>query len=163
MIFTCDFPSNKHQQQKNDCVWSWWVGTFSATLLGRTGFHMSLAHFWKSIFIKAPVLQEQSSFKSMLYQIDVHRCFWSVTVFDKFRYPRIVWVLNLTFLWPKPFYGYFQSQSQTLFILFNSSSPEQNDRHFSDDIFVCNFMNVRFCILIRIWLKFVPKGPIDNT
>ena len=27
----------------------------------------------------------------------------------------------------------------------------------------CNFMNVKFYILIWISLKFVPKGPIDNT
>ena len=26
-----------------------------------------------------------------------------------------------------------------------------------------SFMNEKFCILIEIWLKFVPKGPIDNN
>ena len=38
----------------------------------------------------------------------------------------------------------------------------QNGRHFADDIFKCIFMNEKFCIFIRISLKFVPKGPIDN-
>ena len=42
------------------------------------------------------------------------------------------------------------------------SVPGQNGRHFADDIFKCIFMNEYFSILIRISLKFVPKGPIDN-
>ena len=33
---------------------------------------------------------------------------------------------------------------------------------FADNIFGCNFMNEKFRILIKISLKFVPKGPIDN-
>ena len=43
----------------------------------------------------------------------------------------------------------------------NSFPPEQNGRHFPDDIFRCLFMNEKFCILIKISLKFGPKGPID--
>ena len=39
----------------------------------------------------------------------------------------------------------------------------QNGRRFADDIFSCIFMNEKFCILVRISLKFVPKGPIDNN
>ena len=45
----------------------------------------------------------------------------------------------------------------------NSSLPEQNGRHFADDLFKCIFMNEKVCILIRILLNFVPKGPIDNN
>ena len=45
----------------------------------------------------------------------------------------------------------------------NPPSPAQNGRHFADGIFKCIFMNEKYCILIRISLKFVPKGPIDNT
>ena len=33
---------------------------------------------------------------------------------------------------------------------------------FTDDIFEYIFMNQKFCISIRISLKFVPKGSIDN-
>ena len=33
----------------------------------------------------------------------------------------------------------------------------------ADDIFNCIFLNEKFCILIQISLKFVPKGPIDNN
>ena len=32
----------------------------------------------------------------------------------------------------------------------------------TDDIFKCIFINEKFCISIRISLKFVPSGPIDN-
>ena len=46
----------------------------------------------------------------------------------------------------------------------NSSYPEQNDRHFADDIFRCIFSWMKsFCILIKISLKFVPEGPINNN
>ena len=44
----------------------------------------------------------------------------------------------------------------------NSSPPGQNGCHFADDIFRCIFLNENFCILFKISLKFVPKGPIDN-
>ena len=32
----------------------------------------------------------------------------------------------------------------------------------ADDNFQCIFLNEEFCILIRISLNVVPKGPIDN-
>ena len=47
--------------------------------------------------------------------------------------------------------------------LLNSSLPGQNGRHFADDIFRCIFMNGKFCILIKISIKFVPKGATDNN
>ena len=45
--------------------------------------------------------------------------------------------------------------------LTNSSLPQQNGRHFADDILRCIFVNEKFCIFIKISLKFVPR-PIDN-
>ena len=45
----------------------------------------------------------------------------------------------------------------------NSYPPGQNGCHFTDDIFKCIFVNGKFCILIKISLKCVPKGPIDNN
>ena len=39
---------------------------------------------------------------------------------------------------------------------------KKNGRHFTDDVFECIFVNKKFCILIKISLKFVAKGPIDN-
>ena len=38
-----------------------------------------------------------------------------------------------------------------------------NGHHFTDNIFRCIFMNEKFEILIKISLKFVPKGPIGNN
>ena len=45
---------------------------------------------------------------------------------------------------------------------FHSFPPGQNGHHFADDTFKYIFMNEKFCILIPISLKFVPKGPINN-
>ena len=45
----------------------------------------------------------------------------------------------------------------------HSSRPGQNGRHFADDISRCIFVNEKFYILIKNLLKFVPKGPIDNS
>ena len=40
--------------------------------------------------------------------------------------------------------------------------PRQNGRHFADDIFKCIFLNENVWISIKMSLKFVPKGPINN-
>ena len=45
---------------------------------------------------------------------------------------------------------------------FNSSSPGLNGHHFTDNICRSIFVNEKIWILIKNWLKFVPKGPIDN-
>ena len=44
----------------------------------------------------------------------------------------------------------------------NSLRPRQNRRNFTDDVFKCNFLNENILILIKISLKLVPKGPINN-
>ena len=44
----------------------------------------------------------------------------------------------------------------------NALRPRQHDRHFADDIFRCIFLNENIKILIKISLKFIPKGPINN-
>ena len=52
------------------------------------------------------------------------------------------------------------------FVLFTASlthPPGQNGRHFADGIFICIFMNEKFCILIKISLNFVPRIPISNN
>ena len=43
-----------------------------------------------------------------------------------------------------------------------SLRPRQNGRHFADDIFKCIFLNENVWIPIKISLKFVPKGPIND-
>ena len=44
----------------------------------------------------------------------------------------------------------------------NTLRPRQHRRRFADDIFKCIFFNENCCILIKISLKYVRKGPIDN-
>ena len=45
----------------------------------------------------------------------------------------------------------------------NRLRPRQNGRHFADDIFKCSFFNENLWIPIKISLKFVPRGPINNN
>ena len=52
------------------------------------------------------------------------------------------------------------SEVVTSFI--NKLRPRQNDHHFPDDIFKHIFLNENAWILIKISLKYVPKGPINN-
>ena len=49
-----------------------------------------------------------------------------------------------------------------IFQYFNTLRPRQNGRHFADNIFKCIFGNENVWISIRISLKFVPVGPINN-
>ena len=44
----------------------------------------------------------------------------------------------------------------------NTLRPRQNGLHFPDDIFKCIFLNENVWISLKISLKFVPKGPINN-
>ena len=46
---------------------------------------------------------------------------------------------------------------------FNTLRPRENGRHFADDIFKCIFVNENLWIRIKISLKFVPRGPFNNT
>ena len=41
--------------------------------------------------------------------------------------------------------------------------PRQNGRRFPDDIFKCIFLNENTYISIKISLKFVPMGPVNNV
>ena len=44
----------------------------------------------------------------------------------------------------------------------NTLSLRQNGHHFADAIFKCIFLNENISISMKISLKFVPKGPINN-
>ena len=44
----------------------------------------------------------------------------------------------------------------------NTLRPRQNGRHFADDIFKCIFLDENVWIPIKISLKFLPQGPINN-
>ena len=67
----------------------------------------------------------------------------------------MVWVL---LLWSTDggFYSYVSG-------LFNTFRPRQNGWHFTDHTFKCVLLDENVLILINIWLKFLPKGSINNT
>ena len=46
--------------------------------------------------------------------------------------------------------------------ILNTLRPRQHGRHFPDDIFRCIFLNENVSVSIKISLKFVPKGQINN-
>ena len=47
--------------------------------------------------------------------------------------------------------------------MINPSPPGQNGHDFADENFRCIFMKEKFCIFIKIALKFVPKALINNN
>ena len=64
--------------------------------------------------------------------------------------------------WPQ-IYGYQSHQlTSSLSLRLNTLSPRQNGRLFADDIFKYIFLNENVWISIKISLKFVPKGWINN-
>ena len=60
--------------------------------------------------------------------------------------------------WPRSLLPYGVTRLQWV----NTLRPRQNGRHFADDIFKCIFLNENVWIPIKISMKFVPKGPINN-
>ena len=50
-----------------------------------------------------------------------------------------------------------------LLVVFNTLKPRQIGRHFADDTFKRIFLNENVGISIKISLKFVPEGPINNN
>ena len=52
---------------------------------------------------------------------------------------------------------------QTNFRLINTLRPRQNNHQFADNVFKCIYLYANVWILIAIFLKFVSKGPNDNT
>ena len=50
----------------------------------------------------------------------------------------------------------------SLYSVFNTLKPRQNGHHFADDTFNRIFLNENVRISIKISLKFVPMGPINN-
>ena len=55
------------------------------------------------------------------------------------------------------------TQNLQVTINFNTLRPRRDRRHFADAIFKCIFLNENERISLRISLKFVPKGPINNN
>ena len=70
------------------------------------------------------------------------------------RYPLLVHVRNCIPTW--------RQDTITLVQYLNTLRPKQNGRRFADDTFKRIFLNENVRISIKISLKFVPKGPINN-
>ena len=73
------------------------------------------------------------------------RCHWRWTEFTQWGWDKMAAIL------------------QTKRIFFKTLRPRQDGRHFADSIFKCIFFNENCCILIKLSLKYVRKGPIDNN
>ena len=88
------------------------------------------------------------------------------------------WLISLTLLLASPYWPHtmdvicqdqnIEDQSIFWFKPRDNSHRQkqlwrQNGRRFEDDLFICILMNEKFCILIEISLKFVPKGQIDDN
>ena len=56
-----------------------------------------------------------------------------------------------------------EAEKNRSFTVFNTLRPRQNGRRFADDTFKRIFLNENVRISIKISMKFVPKGPIDNN
>ena len=60
--------------------------------------------------------------------------------------------------WSRSIFPYGFNKPQCV----NTLRPRRNEQHFADDIFKRIFFNENVWIPIKISLKFVPKGPINN-
>ena len=52
---------------------------------------------------------------------------------------------------------------QSKLLITKSLPPRQNGHHIADDIFRAIFANEKFCIFIKISLKFILNDPTDNN
>ena len=61
-------------------------------------------------------------------------------------------------------YSHYETNISAIYryTLFSVLRPRQNGRHFPNDIFKCLFLNKNVWISVKISLKFVPDGPINN-
>ena len=84
------------------------------------------------------------------------RCSWSSA--DR-RCSNYIWVIiNLISHWSAT---YIRDLTVYFVIAINTLRPRRNE-HFADNIFKRIFFNENVSISIKISLKFVPKGPINN-
>ena len=64
--------------------------------------------------------------------------------------------------WILLLYGHMLNFKRYNPCILNSLRPRRNEYHFADDIFKRVFFNENVWISIKISLKFLPKGPINN-
>ena len=75
----------------------------------------------------------------------------------------IMYIYNMIFLlWQIIFPDILRGSCTSTGARFSTLRPRQNGRRFPDDSFKCIFLNENAWISIKISLKFVPKGPMNN-
>ena len=75
----------------------------------------------------------------------------------------IVKILYIAWFHCKPMNAIFHiSCAYTIYMFINTLKPSQNGRRFADDTFKRIFFNENLRISIKISLKFVPNGPVNN-
>ena len=85
----------------------------------------------------------------------------------------IWWLMSSTWGWvskkkPRPHISlnvgrFYWQRSSTVYGWFDTFIPVCNDRHFTDDIFKSIFLCQNSCTLIRMSIKVVPMGTIENN
>ena len=100
--------------------------------------------FYEFSFFSSLFFKQMRSMNGCLIQFIFHP---TIPVFE-------IWLHFPFFLGPL--------SSTVIAIIFNTLRPRQNGRHFTDDIFKWIFANENVSITIKISLKFVPKGSINN-
>ena len=92
---------------------------------------------------------------------------WFISVNQRNFEKQCPFLLRCSVYWMRRFALYFTPAIPTSHVglqysLLNSLRSRQNGPHFANDIFKCIFLNKNVWIPIKISLKFVPKGPINN-
>ena len=101
---------------------------------------------------------------ALSHQYWITRPPWSVNAFHIHVWDTGCWLIN-GFRWECPYeawvndHYWITGDAGTI----NSLRRRQNGRRFADDTFKRIFLNENVRISIKISLKFVPKGPINNN
>ena len=101
---------------------------------------------------------------SQFHHCDCEICEW-LNFGTFFKFPCIVQIYAWFFMHCRNHHSDSHNNhviKQCIVTDFNTLRLRQNGRHFIDNIFKCIFFNENVWIPIKISLKFVPKGPINN-
>ena len=109
---------------------------------------------WSSIE-EVPYCFWRSSVKFQGHSAKKNRRFWPKLGFLDRK------IDNLNPIWVR-LLGRSQLSNPSDLPCFNTLRPRQDGRHFADDVLKCIFMNENVWISLKIPLKFVPRGPINN-
>ena len=90
-------------------------------------------------------------------------CIWKMNkLCSLLLWKRFLYYFVIIFVWYAAMTSDFKHIELSLSCVFITLRTRQNGRHFPDDIFKCIFLNENIWILIKISLKLVPNGSINN-